>query len=62
LNHKVLDDTVKGGAFVSKALLAGCQSAEVLRRLGNGFAIETDDNTAQLLIAMCDIKVDLYNC
>ena len=33
LDHEVLDDTVEGGALVTKALLAGSKSSEVLGSL-----------------------------
>ena len=59
LDHEVLDHTVEGRALIAKALLAGGEGAEVLSRLGNGLAIETNDNAADGLVAVLDVKVDL---
>jgi hypothetical protein len=59
LDHEVLDDTVEGGSLVAKALLASCQSAEVLSRFWDGLAIETDDYATHLFPAMFDVEVDL---
>jgi hypothetical protein len=39
LDHEILDDTVEGGSFISKALLAGRERAEVLGGLGSGLAV-----------------------
>lgn len=33
LDHELLDDAVEARALVAEALLAGCERAEVLRRL-----------------------------
>lgn len=46
LNHELLDNTVEGGAFVAKALLASSQGTEVLGGLRSSLAVEADDNTA----------------
>lgn len=59
MNHKVLDDTVEGRALVPEALLAGSQSAEVLGRLGGRLAVETNDDTAEALVTVLNVKVDL---
>lgn len=59
LDHELLDDSVESRSLVTKALLAGRQSSEVLSGLGNGLSIETHNNAADGLVAMCDIEVDL---
>jgi len=59
LDHEVLDDTVEDRALISKALLASSQSSEVLGRLGDSLAIETDHDATHRLVAMVDIEVDL---
>jgi hypothetical protein len=50
---------VEGGAFVAEALLAGSKGTEVLSGLGDGLAVETNCNAAELLIAVCNVEVDL---
>ena len=50
---------MEGRALVSEALLAGSQSSEVLSSLGDSLAVETEGDTAQLLIAVRDVEVDL---
>lgn len=59
LNHELLDHAVKCRALISEALLARGQGTEVLRSLGNGLAVETNDDATKLFIAVCDIEVDL---
>ena len=59
LDHELLDDTVECRALIAVALLAGGQSAEVLRGLGDGLAIEAHDDAAEGLIAVGDVEVDL---
>ena len=48
-------------ALVTKALLAGSKSTEVLSSLGDGLSVETDHNTAKFLIAVGDVEVDLVS-
>jgi len=50
---------VEGGALVTEALLAGSKGTEVLGGLGDGLAIETNCDAAELLIAVGDVEVDL---
>jgi hypothetical protein len=59
LDHKVLDHAVEGGALITEALLAGAESSEVLGGLGHRLAVETNDDLAHGLIAMCNLEVDL---
>lgn len=59
LNHELLDDAVEGRALVAEALLAGSKGTEVLSGLGNGLAVETNRDAAELLIAVGDVEVDL---
>lgn len=61
LDHEVLDDTVEGGTLVAETLLASGQGAEVLSGLGGGLAIQANDDAAQGLIAVLDVKVDLVS-
>ena len=60
LDHEVLDDAVEGRALVSKALLAGRESTEVLCRLGDRLAVETDDDFTEGFVTMLNLEVDLY--
>ena len=56
---------MEGRSLVTEALLARAQSTEVLGGLGNRLPIETYDDSAQFLIPMCDIEIDLIaavNC
>lgn len=59
LDHELLDDTVEGRTFISESLLPGRESAEVLSGLGDGLAVKTHDDTANGLIAVRDVEVDL---
>ena len=59
LDHELLDDTVEGRALVTEALLASGESAEVLSGLGDGLAIEADDDAAEGLVALLNVEVDL---
>lgn len=59
LNHELLDHSVECRSLVAKPLFPCAQSTEVLRGLGNGLAIKTNHDSAQFLISMCDIEVDL---
>jgi hypothetical protein len=61
LNHELLDDTVECRPLISKAFLAGGKSTEVLSRLRDGLAIETQDDSAQRLVALGDVKVNLVS-
>ena len=61
LDHELLNDAVEGGALVAEALLAGSKGTEVLSSLGNGLAVETDSDAAELLIAVGDVEVDLVS-
>lgn len=49
------------GTFISKSLLASSKSPKVLSSLGNGLAIETNDDLSKVLVAMLDVEVDLEN-
>lgn len=59
LDHELLDNTVEGRALVAEALLASGKSSEVLSGLGDSLSIQTHDNSAQLLVAVLNVKVDL---
>ncbi len=59
LDHKLLDDSMESRSLVAKALFSCAQSAEVLGGLGDRLPIETNHDSAQLLITMCDIEIDL---
>ena len=59
LNHEGFDNSMESRAFVAKTLLSRSKSPEILCSLGCRFAIETNDNSTQWLIAMSDVKVDL---
>ena len=59
LDHELLDNAVEGGAPVPEALLAGSKGAEILSSLGDGLAVETDGDAAELFIAVGDVEVDL---
>ena len=59
LDHEVLDHTVEGRALVAEALLASGEGAEVLSRLGNSLSVEANDNAADGLVAVLDVKEDL---
>jgi hypothetical protein len=49
LEHELRDDTVERRASVSKALLAGAESTEVLGSLGDNVVVEVEVDTARLL-------------
>lgn len=59
LDHEVLDDSVEGRSFITKALLASGKSSEVLSGLGDSAAVEAKDNAAELLIAVLNVEVHL---
>ena len=59
LDHELLDDSVEGRSLVTEALLACAQSTEILGGLGNCLPIETYDDSAQFLIPVRDIEIDL---
>lgn len=59
LDHELLDNAVECRPLVAEALLAGSEGTEVLSSLGDGLAIETNRDAAELLIAVGDIEVDL---
>ncbi len=59
LDHELLDDSVESRSFITKTLFPCAQSTEVLGSLGDRFPIETDDDSAQFLIPVSDIEVDL---
>lgn len=61
LNHELLDDSVKGRAFITKPLLSRGQCTEILRSLGHSLAIETHYNPSNWLIAVRDVEVDLIS-
>ena len=50
LEHKVRNDTVELGTSVSKALLAGAESTEVLGGLGDDIVEEVEVDAAGLLL------------
>jgi hypothetical protein len=49
LKHELGDHAVELGALISKALLAGAESAEVLSRLGDDIVEEVEVDAAGLL-------------
>ncbi len=59
LDHKLLDDSMESRSLVAKALFPCAQSTEVLGGLGHRLPIETNHDSAQFLITMCDIEIDL---
>lgn len=59
LDHEVLDDTVESRALVTEAFLASGQSAEVLSGLRDSLAVEAHDDTAEALLALLNVEVDL---
>jgi hypothetical protein len=61
LDHEVLDNSVESRAFVTKALLAGSKSSEVLGCLGHSLAVETHNDTAEILVTMLDVEVHLVS-
>ena len=46
-------------SLVAKALFAGTELPEVLRGFGNRLSVETNDDTAELLFTVGNIKVNL---
>lgn len=52
---------MEGRALIAETLLAGGESAEVVSSLGDGLAVETHDDTAEGLITVGDIEVDLVS-
>jgi hypothetical protein len=48
LEHELWDDTVEGRALVSKTLLTGAESSEVLSGLGNNIVVEVEGDAAAL--------------
>lgn len=56
LDHEVLDHTVEGRALVAEALLASGEGAEILSRFGDSLAVESNDNAADGLVAVLDVK------
>ena len=59
LYHEFLDDTVEGRSLVTKAFLSSAESSEVFGGLWDRLAVKTDHDSAQWLIAVSDIKVNL---
>ena len=59
LDHELLDDPVESGSLVTEAFFPCAQSTEVLSGLGDRLPVETNHNSAQFLISMCDIEIDL---
>lgn len=59
LDHELLDDSVESRSLVTEAFFPCAQSTEVLSGLGDRLPVETNHNSAQFLISMCNIKVDL---
>lgn len=59
LDHELLDDSVESRSLITKAFFPRAQSTEVLRGLGDRPPVETNHNSAQILISMCDIEKDL---
>ena len=59
LNHELLDHSVECRSLVTEPLFPCAQSTEVLGGLGDGLAIKTNHNSAQFLISVRDIEVDL---
>lgn len=52
---------MEGRAFVAKSLFSSRKCTEVLSGLWNSLPVQTDYNTAQLLISMSDVKENLIN-
>lgn len=50
---------MESGTFISKAFLSRTESPEVLGRVRDSLAVEANDYSAQALIAMSNIEVDL---
>lgn len=59
LDHELLNDSVESRSLITKALFPCAQSTEVLSSLGDCLPIETNDDSAQFLIPMCNIEIDL---
>ena len=59
LNHEVLDNTMKRRAPIAKSFVAFGKRQEILGGLRHCLPIEPHYNSAQRLITMCDLKVDL---
>jgi hypothetical protein len=50
---------VESRTLVTEALLASSKGTEVLSGLGDGLAVKTNGDAAELLIAVGDVEVDL---
>lgn len=50
---------MEGRPLVTKALLASCQSSEVLDGLRDSLAVETHHDSAHGLVAMANVEIDL---
>jgi len=59
LDHELLDDTVEGRPFIAESLLSSREGAEVLGGLGDGLAIEANDDAANGLVALRNVEVHL---
>ena len=59
LDHELLNDSVESRSLIAKALFSCAQSTEVLSGLGDCLPIETNHDSAQFLIAMGNIEIDL---
>ena len=59
LDHELLDDAVKGRAFIAISFLPRGEGTEVLHGLGHCLAIKPNDHSSQWLITMRNIEVNL---
>ena len=59
MNHELLDDAVEGGSLVAKTFLTRGQSPKILSRPRDRLSVETNDDPAEMLITMRDVKIDL---
>lgn len=61
LDHELFDDSVESRSLVTEAFVPCAQNTEVLSGLGDRPPVETNHNSAQFLISMGDIEIDLTN-
>ncbi|KAH3670236.1 hypothetical protein OGATHE_003049 [Ogataea polymorpha] len=59
LQHEIRNHSVENGVLVSKALLAGAQSSEVLGSLWNNLVVEVEHHTRLFFAIDRDVKVAL---
>lgn len=61
LDHELLDNTVESRTLVAESLLTSSQSAEVLSRLRDSLSVQTKDNSAQWLVTLFNVEIDLVS-